>query len=164
VEDLVGEEHGGFKCLLPGLNAERILVAAECVGAGRAALKRAVSYAQERIVFDRPIGQNQAIAHPLARAHAELKVASLAVQEACWRIDRKMDCGEHANIAKYLAAEAGFYAADRAMQTLGGFGYAEEYAVVRYWRELRVAQLGPVPQEMILNYIAEHCLHLPKSY
>ncbi|MBE9539002.1 MAG: acyl-CoA/acyl-ACP dehydrogenase [Proteobacteria bacterium] len=164
VADIVGKENEGFKCLLPGLNAERILVAAEAVGTGRAALDKAVAYAKERIVFDRPIGKNQAIAHPLAKAYARLKVASLAIQEACWRIDNNMSCGEEANIAKYMGAEAGFYAADRAMQTLGGYGMAEEYGVVRYWREVRIAQLGPVPQEMILNYIAEHVLELPRSY
>ena len=164
VTDLIGEEHEGFKCLLPGLNAERVLVAAECVGTGRAALNKAVAYAKERIVFDRPIGKNQAIAFPLAQAHAKLKVASLAIQEACWRIDNGMKCGEQANIAKYLAAEAGFFAADRAMQTLGGYGVAEEYGVCRYWREVRIAQLGPVPQEMVLNYLSEHVLGLPRSY
>ena len=164
VGDLVGKENEGFKCLVPGLNSERILVAAEAVGTGRAALDKAVEYAKERIVFGRPIGQNQAISHPLAKAYAQLKVASLAIQEACWRIDNGMSCGEEANIAKYLAAEAGFFAADRAMQTLGGYGMAEEFGVVRYWREVRIAQLGPVPQEMILNYISEHVLGLPRSY
>ncbi len=164
VTNIVGKENEGFKCLLPGLNAERVLVAAEAVGTGRAALKKAVSYAKEREVFDRPIGQNQGISFPLAEAHAKLKVASLAIQEACWRLDKQLSCGEEANIAKYLGAEAGFFAADRAMQTLGGYGFAEEYAVCRYWREVRVSQLGPVPQEMILNYIAEHVLGLPRSY
>ncbi len=164
VTDIVGKENEGFKCLLPGLNSERILVAAESVGTGRVALEKAIKYAKERIVFDRPIGKNQAIAHPLAKAYAQLKVASLAIKEACWRIDNNMSCAEEANIAKYLAAEAGFYAADRAMQTLGGYGMAEEYGVCRYWREVRIAQLGPVPQEMILNHISEHVLGLPRSY
>ncbi len=164
VTDLVGEEGQGFRYLLDGLNPERILVAAEAVGIGQAALRRAVPYANQRIVFDRPIGQNQGIAFPLADAHMQLRAASLAVSEAAWRYDNGLPCGEQANTAKYLAAEAGFNAADHALQTLGGFGYANEFHVERYWREARLLKLAPVSQQMVLNYIADKVLGLPKSY
>jgi acyl-CoA dehydrogenase len=162
--DRVGEEGQGFYCLLDGLNAERVLVAAEALGTGRAALRRAVAYARERVVFGRPIGQNQGIAFPLAAAHAKLAAAELAIRQASWRIDASLPAGEQANLAKYLAAEAGFEAADAAVQTHGGFGYATEYHVERYWRESRLMRIAPVPQEMILNYLAEHVLGLPRSY
>jgi acyl-CoA dehydrogenase len=162
--DRVGEEGQGFYYLLDGLNAERVLVAAEALGTGRAALARAVSYAKERIVFGRPIGKNQGIAFPLAAAHARLAAAELAIRHAAWRIDAGLPCGEQANLAKFLAAEAGFEAADAAVQTHGGFGYANEYHVERYWRESRLMRIAPVPQEMILNYLAEHVLGLPRSY
>jgi acyl-CoA dehydrogenase len=162
--DRVGEEGRGFYYLLDGLNAERVLVASEALGVGRAALRRAVAYAGQRVVFGRPIGANQGIAFPLARAHAELSAAELAIRRASWRIDHGMPCGEHANLAKYLAAEAGFAAADAAVQTHGGFGYASEYHVERYWREARLMRIAPVPQEMVLNYLAEHVLGLPRSY
>jgi acyl-CoA dehydrogenase len=162
--DRVGDEGHGFHYLLDGLNAERILVAAEALGTGRAALRRAVAYARERIVFGRPIGQNQGLAFPLAQAHAALAAAELAIRQASWRIDAGLPCGEQANLAKYLAAEAGFQAADIAMQVHGGFGYASEYHVERYWREARLMRIAPVPQEMILNYLAEHVLGLPRSY
>ena len=162
--DRVGEEGQGFRYLIDGLNAERVLVGAEAVGVGRAALRTAVAYANERVVFDRPIGKNQGIAFPLAEAHAHLRAASLMVQEAARMVDAGVPCGEEANLAKYLAAEAGFFAADRAVQTLGGFGYATEYHVERYFREARMLRLAPVSQEMILNYVAEHVLGLPRSY
>jgi acyl-CoA dehydrogenase len=162
--DRVGEEGRGFYYLLDGLNAERILIAAEALGMGRAALRRAVQYAKERVVFDRPIGQNQGIAFPLAEAHAKLRAAALMVDEAARLIDAGRPCGEEANLAKYLAAEAGFFAADRAVQTHGGFGYATEYDIERYWKEARLMRLAPVPQEMVLNYVAEHVLGLPRSY
>ena len=162
--DRVGEEGHGFRYLLDGLNAERVLIAAEALGIGRAALRRAVGYAGRRVVFGRPIGANQGIAFPLAEAHARLGAASLAVQQAAWRIDQGMAAGEHANTAKFLAAEAGFAAADAAVQTHGGFGYAREYHVERYWREARLLKIAPVPQEMVLNYLAEHVLGLPRSY
>jgi acyl-CoA dehydrogenase len=162
--DRVGEEGQGFRYLLDGLNAERILIAAEALGIGTAALRRAVGYAGGRVVFGRPIGANQGIAFPLADAHARLAAASLAIQQAAWRIDRGMPAGEHANTAKFLAAEAGFAAADAAVQTHGGFGYASEYHVERYWREARLMKIAPVPQEMVLNYLAEHVLGLPRSY
>jgi acyl-CoA dehydrogenase len=162
--DRVGEEGRGFYYLLDGLNAERVLVASEALGTGRAALRRAVAYARERMVFGRPIGANQGIAFPLADAHARLGAAELVIRQASWRIDQGLPCGEQANLAKYLAAEAGFAAADAAMQTHGGFGYASEYHVERYWREARLMKIAPVPQEMVLNYLAEHALHLPRSY
>jgi acyl-CoA dehydrogenase len=162
--DRVGDEGQGFYYLLDGLNAERVLVAAEALGTGRAALRRAVAYAGERTVFGRPIGQNQGIAFPLAAAHARLAAAALTIREAAWRIDAGLHCGEQANLAKFLAAEAGFEAADAAVQVHGGFGYAREYHVERYWREARLMRIAPVPQEMILNYLAEHVLGLPRSY
>lgn len=164
VADRVGEEGHGFSYLLGGLNAERILVAAEAVGIGRAALRRAVDYANERIVFDRPIGQNQGIAFPLAEAHAKLRAAGLMVREAATLIDAGLPCGEEANLAKYLAAEAGFFAADRAVQTHGGFGYATEYHVERYFREARLPRIAPISQELILAYVAQHVLGLPRSH
>jgi acyl-CoA dehydrogenase len=164
VEDRVGEEGEGFRYLLDGLNAERILVAAEAVGIGRAALRRAVDYARERIVFDRPIGQNQGIAFPLAEAHAKLRAAALMVAEAGELIDAGRRCGEEANLAKYLAAEAGFFAADRAVQTFGGFGYAREYHVERYFREARLPRIAPISQELVLAYVAQHVLGLPRSH
>jgi acyl-CoA dehydrogenase len=160
----VGEEGRGFFYLLDGLNAERVLIASEALGIGRAALRRATQYAQERIVFGRPIGQNQGIAFPLAEAHARIAAAELMVRNASWRLDQRLPCGEQANLAKWLAAEAAFAAADEAVQVHGGFGYAEEYHVGRYWREARLMKIAPVPQEMILNYVAEHVLGLPRSY
>ena len=164
VADRVGDEGDGFRYLLDGLNAERVLIAAEALGIGRAALRRAVQYANERVVFGRPIGQNQGIAFPLAEAHAKLRAAGLMVREAAQRIDAGLPCGEEANLAKYLAAEAGFFAADRAVQTHGGFGYATEYHVERYFRESRLPRLAPISQELVLSYVAEHVLRLPRSY
>ena len=164
VSDRVGEEGEGFRYLLDGLNAERILIAAESLGIGRAALRRAVQYANDRVVFDRPIGKNQGIAFPLAKARTNLDAAELMIRKAAWKLDNNEPCGTEANMAKWLAAEAGFYAADCAIQTHGGFGYAREYHVERYWREARLMKLAPISQEMILNFIAEHELGLPRSY
>lgn len=161
---LIGNEGEGWKYLLHGLNPERILLAAEAIGIGEAALRRAVAYAKEREVFARPIGANQAIAHPLAQAHVQLRAAWQLAQYAAWRYDNGLDCGEAANSAKYLAAEAGFFAADRAVQTLGGMGYATEYHVERYFREARLLRIVPVSQEMTLNYVAQQVLGLPRSY
>jgi len=161
---LVGEEGRGFQQLLSGLNPERILIAAEAIGTGEAALRRAVAYAGERVVFDRPIGANQALSHPLADSHVQLRSAWLMTQLAAWRYDRGLSCGEEANTAKYLAAEAGFTAADRAVQVHGGLGFAEEYHVGRYWREARIMRVAPVSQEMTLNYLAQKVLGLPRSY
>jgi acyl-CoA dehydrogenase len=164
VKDRVGEEGDGFRYLLDGLNPERILIAAEAVGIGRVALRRAVAYAGERVVFGRPIGQNQGIAFPLAEAHARLAAAELMVRLAAWRYDNGLPCGEQANLAKWLAADAGWTACDRAVQTHGGFGYATEYDVERYWREARVMRIAPISQELVLSYVAEHVLGLPRSY
>jgi acyl-CoA dehydrogenase len=164
VTDRVGDEGKGFQYLLDGLNAERILVASEAIGIGRAALAAAVRYANERIVFDRPIGKNQGVAFPLAQAHAQLRAAGMMVREAAALIDAGEPCGEEANLAKYLAAEAGFFAADRAVQTLGGFGYAKEYHVERYFREARLPRIAPISQELVLAYVAEHVLGLPRSH
>jgi len=163
-EDRIGEEGLGFSYLLDGLNPERILVAAEALGIGRAAIRRAVQYANERVVFGRPIGKNQGIAFPLAQSHASLRAAELVIREASWRYDNGWPCAEQANSAKLLAAEAGFEAADRALQVHGGMGYAEEYDVGRYWREARLMKIAPISQEMVLNYLAEHVLGLPRSY
>ncbi len=164
LDDRVGEEGRGFHYLLDGLNAERILIAAEAVGIGHASLRRAVAYAKERVVFGRPIGKNQGIAFPLAEAHAKLYAADLMIREAATLIDAGKPCGEEANIAKYLAAEAGFFAADRAVQTHGGFGYAVEYHVERYFREARLQRIAPISQELILAYVAQHVLGLPRSH
>lgn len=164
VTDRVGEEGKGFKYLLDGLNAERILIAAEALGIGRAALRRAVNYANERVVFGRPIGKNQGVAFPLGEARMRLDAAELMVRKAAWKLDSGEPCGAEANMAKWLAADAAFQAADQAMQTHGGFGYAREYHVERYWREARLMRIAPISQEMILNYITEHVLGLPRSY
>ncbi|WP_010310102.1 acyl-CoA dehydrogenase family protein [Saccharopolyspora spinosa] len=160
----IGEEGNGFKYLLDGLNPERILLAHEALGIGRAAIRRAVGYAKERIVFDRPIGQNQGVAFPLAEAVMRLDAAELVARNAAWRYDQGLPCGREANTAKYLCADAGFKAADQAVQTHGGMGYANEYHVERYFRESRVLRLAPVSQEMVLNYVSQHVLGLPKSY
>jgi acyl-CoA dehydrogenase len=164
VTDRVGEEGEGFKYLLDGLNPERILIASEALGIGKVALRAAVKYAGERVVFGRPIGRNQGIAFPLAEAHMKLHAAELIIREASWRYDQGLRCGEQANAAKFLASEAAFFAADRAMQTHGGFAYAREYNVGRYFLESRLMQIAPVPQEMVLNFVAEHVLRLPRSY
>lgn len=161
---MVGEEGQGFRHLLAGLNPERIMIAAEAIGIGDAALRRAVSYANERVVFDRPIGANQGLSHPLADAYARIQAAWQMVMLAAWRYDNDMPCGAEANIAKYLAADAGYLAADRAMQTHGGLGYATEYHVERYWREARLMRIAPISQEMSLNYIAQQVMGLPRSY
>jgi acyl-CoA dehydrogenase len=160
----IGEEGRGFRYLLDGLNPERILLAAEALGIGRAALRRAVGYARNRVVFDRPIGMNQGIAFPLAEALARLDAAELVARKAAWLYDRGLPCGREANMAKWLCAEAGFFAADAAVQTHGGMGYAQEFHVERYFREARLMRLAPISQEMVLNYLAEHVLGLPRSY
>lgn len=163
-EDRLGEEGEGFNLLLDGLNPERILLAGEALGIGRASISKAVAYANERVVFGRPIGQNQGISFPLADADMRLRAAELMVRDASARYDAGLPCGAEANAAKYLAAEAAYDAADRAVQTLGGMGYATEYDVERYWRETRLIKIAPISQEMILNYTAEHVLGLPRSY
>jgi acyl-CoA dehydrogenase len=162
--DVVGEVGKGFYHLLDGLNPERILVAAEALGTGRAALRKATAYAKERVVFGRPIGQNQGIQFPLADSYAKLSTVELLIRKASWLYDQGLPCGAEANMAKYLASEWGFEAADRALQVHGGFGYAREFDVERYWREVRVMRIAPVTQEMVLNFIGQHELGLPRSY
>ena len=162
--DVVGEVGRGFHHLLDGLNPERILLAAEALGIGRVALRRAVDYANERVVFGRPIGQNQGIAFPLADAHMRLRAAELMIRHASALYDAGLACGEEANTAKYLAADAAYDAADRAVQTHGGMGYATEYDVERYWREARLIRIAPISQEMVQSYVSEHVLGLPRSY
>lgn len=164
VEDLIGEEGQGFKYILHGLNPERILIASEAVGLGKIALKKAVAYAKERVVFDRPIGQNQAIQHPLARNWMELEAAELVISKAAWLYDRGDNCGAEANSAKYLSAEAAFGACQQAVMTHGGMGYAKEYHVERYLREVMIPRIAPVSPQLILCFIAEKVLGLPKSY
>jgi acyl-CoA dehydrogenase len=164
VEDRVGEEGQGFKYILHGMNPERILIAAEAVGLGHCALARAATYARERIVFDRPIGQNQSVQHPLAKHWAELEAARLMTMQAAWQYDSGRDCAAAANAAKYLAGEAGREACQSAVMTHGGFGYAREYHVERYLRESMIPWLAPVSPNLILSYIAERVLGLPKSY
>jgi acyl-CoA dehydrogenase len=163
-DDLIGEEGKGFDYLLHAFNPERVLIAAEAVGVGQDALKRAAKYARERVVFGRPIGQNQAIQHPLARAWAELEAAWLMAMKAAALYDAEQSCGLEANAAKYLAAEAAFKACETAVMTHGGMGYAREFHVERLFREVLIARIAPVSREMILNFIAEKALGLPKSY
>jgi len=164
VADRIGEEGKGFSYILHGFNPERILIASEAVGLGRAALRRAARYAGERVVFDRPIGQNQGIQHPLAQRWIELEAADLLVLRAATLYDRKQPCGAEANAAKYFAAEAGFKACETAILTHGGMGYAKEFHVERFLREAWVPRLAPVSPQLILSFIAEKVLGLPKSY
>jgi len=162
--DRIGAEGEGFRIILHGLNPERILIAAEAVGIGRVALARAARYANERVVFGRPIGRNQSIQHPLAKAWAELEAANLMAMKAASLYDRGRDCGVEANAAKYLAGEAAFKACEAAVMTHGGMGYSAEFHVERYLRECLIPRLAPVSPQMILNYLAEKALGLPKSY
>ncbi|WP_083745580.1 acyl-CoA dehydrogenase family protein [Variovorax sp. KK3] len=164
VEDRIGEEGKGFKVLLDSLNPERIIIAAEVVGLGRRALRKAAEYAKERVVFGRPIGKNQSIQHPLAESWMALEAADLMTWHAATLYDSGQPCGAEANTAKYLAAEASFDACDRAVRTHGGFGYAKEFHVERYLRETILPRIAPVSREMILCFIAERELGLPKSY
>lgn len=164
VEDRIGEEGKGFKYILHGMNAERILIASEAVGLGRAALRRATHYAKERVVFGRPIGQNQGIQHPLAVNWMELEAAQLMVFSAATAYDRGEPAGAQANAAKYLAGEAGFNACQQAIMTHGGFGYAKEYHVERYLREIMIPRIAPISPQLVMCYIAEQVLGLPKSY
>lgn len=162
--DLIGEEGRGFEYILHGMNPERVLIAAEAVGLGMLAISRAADYAKERIVFNRPIGQNQAIQHPLAKCWAELEAAWMMVLAAASRYDRGLPCGAAANAAKYLAGEAGFTACETAVMTHGGFGYAKEYHVERYLREVLIPRIAPISPQLCLSYLAERVLGLPKSY
>jgi acyl-CoA dehydrogenase len=163
-EDRIGAEGEGFRLILHGLNPERILIGAEAIGLGRVAINRAARYARERIVFDRPIGMNQGIQHPLAKCWAQLEAANLMVLKAATLFDKGLDCGVEANAGKYLAAEAGFEACHTAMLTLGGMGYAQEYHLERYLREVLIPRTAPVSPHMILNFLAEKVLGLPRSY
>lgn len=163
-EDRIGAEGEGFRVLLDSLNPERIIIAAEVVGLGRRALRMAAEYAKERVVFGRPIGKNQSIQHPLAESWMELEAADLMTWRAAELYDSGASCGAEANAAKYLAAEASFRACDRAVRTHGGFGYAKEYHVERYLRETILPRIAPVSRELILCFIAERMLGLPKSY
>jgi acyl-CoA dehydrogenase len=163
-EDVVGEVGHGFRTILGGLNAERVISANAALGIGRAALRRGTEYARQREVFGRPIGQNQGISFQLADAAIRLDAAELVVQKAAWLVDRGLPCGREANAAKFLCAEAGFLAADVALQVHGGFGYGREFHVERYFREARLMRIAPISQEMVLNYTAEHVLGLPRSY
>jgi acyl-CoA dehydrogenase len=164
VENLIGEEGKGFKYILDGLNAERVLIAAECIGDGRWFIERASRYAKDRIVFDRPIGQNQGVQFPLAESHIEVEAASLMRFRACELYDARKPCGAEANMAKYWAAKASWEAGNACLQTHGGFGFACEYDVERKFRETRLYQVAPISTNLILSYVAEHVLGLPKSY
>jgi len=161
---LVGEQDRGFYQLLDALNPERIAVAAQCVGLGLKCVEQAAAYSGERIVFGRPIGQNQGIQFPLADSYCKLQAARLLTYHAASLFDQNKPCGAEANMAKYLAAEAAFEAADRAVQTHGGYGYIADYDVERYFRELRLMKIAPVSQEMVLNYVSQHVLGMPRSY
>ena len=163
-DDVVGEVGRGFKYLIGGLNSERIVVGLEGVGIGQAALELATVYANDRVVFDRPIGQNQAVAHPLADSWIRLESARLMAMHAAELYDDHQNCGIQAAAAKYLGAEAGFDACDRAMSTHGGYAYAKEYHVERLWREARLLRNAPFAQEMVLNYISTQALKLPRAY
>jgi acyl-CoA dehydrogenase len=163
-EDRIGEEGSGFEYILHGMNPERILIAAEAIGLGRAALNRAAAYAKERVVFGRPIGQNQAVQHPLAECWMELEAAELVTLKAAWQYDQGLPCAPAANAAKYLGAEAGFKACQTAVMTHGGYGYAKEFHVERYFRESMIPRIAPVTPHLILCFIAEKVLGLPKSY
>jgi len=163
-ESLIGEEGQGFKYLLDGLNAERALIAAECIGDGYWFIDRATAYAKERIVFDRPIGQNQGVQFPIAESYIEVEAANLMRWKACELFDRHQPCGAEANMAKYLAAKASWEAANVCLQTHGGFGFASEYDVERKFRETRLYQVAPISTNLILSYLAEHVLGLPRSF
>jgi acyl-CoA dehydrogenase len=164
VEDRIGEEGQGFKYILHGMNPERVLLAAEAIGVGRAALNKASQYARERVVFDRPIGQNQSIQHSLAQNWIDLEAAELMTMKAAWMYDNHLECGANANAAKYFAAEAGFRACEQAVLTHGGMGYSKEFHVERYLREIMIPRIAPVSRELILSFIAERVLGMPKSY
>jgi acyl-CoA dehydrogenase len=163
-ENLLGEEGKGFRYILSGMNAERILIAAECIGDAKWFIEKATDYAKERVVFDRPIGRNQGVQFPLARAYAQMRAAELMVQKAAALFEGGMDCGAEANMAKLLAADASWAAAEACVQTHGGFGFAEEYDVERKFRETRLYQVAPISTNLILSFLAEHVLGLPRSY
>jgi alkylation response protein AidB-like acyl-CoA dehydrogenase len=163
-DSLVGEEGKGFRYILDGMNAERLLIAAECIGDAKWFIAKATAYAKERHVFGRPIGQNQGIQFPIARSYAQMRAAELMVREGCAKFEAGLNCGAEANMAKMLAAEASWAAAEMCVQTHGGFGFAEEYDVERKFRETRLYQVAPISTNLILSYLAEHVLGLPRSY
>ncbi|GGF63267.1 acyl-CoA dehydrogenase [Azorhizobium oxalatiphilum] len=163
-ENLIGEEGKGFRYILSGMNAERILIASECVGDAKWFIAKATAYAKERVVFGRPIGQNQGVQFPIAKAYAQMRAAELMVHRAASLFEQGLDCGEEANMAKMLAADASWAAAEACVQTHGGFGFAEEYDVERKFRETRLYQVAPISTNLILSYVAEHVLGLPRSY
>jgi alkylation response protein AidB-like acyl-CoA dehydrogenase len=163
-ENLIGEEGKGFRYILNGMNAERVLIAAECIGDAKWFIKKATDYAKERVVFGRPIGQNQGIQFPIAKAYAQMRAAELMVHEAARIFETGGDCGAEANMAKMLAADASWAAGEACVQTHGGFGFAEEYDVERKFREARLYQVAPISTNLILSYLAEHVLGLPRSY
>jgi len=163
-ENLIGQEAQGFAYILAGMNAERILIAAECIGDAKWFIERATSYARERVVFGRPIGRNQGVQFPIARAYAQMRAAALMVDEAAERYQDGLPCGAEANMAKLLAADASWAAADTCVQTLGGFAFAEEFDVERKFRETRLYQVAPISTNLILSYLSEHVLGLPRSY
>jgi alkylation response protein AidB-like acyl-CoA dehydrogenase len=162
--NLIGEEGKGFRYILSGMNAERILIAAECIGDAKWFTKTSVKYASERKIFDRPIGQNQGVQFPIAKAYAAMRAAELMVHEAARRYEAGLECGPEANMAKMLAADASWEAANACIQTHGGFGFAEEYGIERKFRETRLYQVAPVSTNMILAYLSEHVLDMPRSY
>ena len=163
-ENLIGEEGQGFRYILSGMNAERILIAAECIGDAKWFIDKAAGYAKERVVFGRPIGQNQGVQFPIARAYMQMRAAELMVREAAALYEAGKDCGAEANMAKLLAAEASWAAADMCVQTHGGFGFAEEFDIERKFRETRLYTVAPISTNLILSYLAEHVLGLPRSY
>ncbi len=163
-ENLVGEEGKGFRYILSGMNAERILIGSECIGDAKWFIAKAAAYSRERVLFGRPIGQNQGVQFPIARAYAQMRAAELMVHEAARRYDGGLDCGAEANMAKLLAADASWAAADMCVQTHGGFGFSEEFDIERKFRETRLYQVAPISTNLILSYIAEHVLELPRSY
>jgi acyl-CoA dehydrogenase len=163
-DNLIGTEGQGFKYIVDSMNAERILIAAECLGDAKYFIRRAAEYAKERVVFGRPIGQNQGVAFPIARAHAELVAAELVVKKAAALFEAELDCGAEANMGKMLAADASWKAAEACLQTFGGFGYAREYGIERKWREARLYQTAPISTNMVLAYVAQHVLGMPRTY
>jgi alkylation response protein AidB-like acyl-CoA dehydrogenase len=163
-EDLVGEEGRGFRYILDGMNAERVLIAAECIGDGRWFVERAAAYAGERVVFGKPIGANQGVQFPIARAHAQIEAADLVRYKAAWLYEQGLPCGPEANMAKLLAADASWAAANACLDTHGGFGFAEEYDIERKFRETRLYQVAPVSTNLILAYLGQHVLGMPRSY
>jgi acyl-CoA dehydrogenase len=163
-ENLIGTEGQGFKYIVDSMNAERILIASESLGDTRYFIRRATEYAKERVVFGRPIGQNQGVQFPIARAHAQLTAAELVVRKAAALFEAGRDCGAEANMGKMLAAESAWAAADSCLQTFGGFGFAREYGIERKWRETRLYQTAPISTNMVLAFIGQHVLGMPRSY